>query len=68
MASPNNTTQPSEGDLQLAIHGLGGILQALNWLDDGLLDGGLTEEQIGDARKNLIVAGLAITENITERF
>jgi hypothetical protein len=65
----NRNERPSEGDLQLTIHGLQGIFWALDMLlVEKLADKIAHEQDIRDGIAGLIVAGERLTEEISSRF
>lgn len=55
-------------EAQLVIYGLSGIIEALNWIEEGWLDGFQDEHQIQNARSNLLVASRRIVDEAKARF
>lgn len=55
-----------EGECQLAIHALHGIIGALDWIDS--VEIGVTEENKRGVRASLLVAGKLITDDVRSRF
>lgn len=66
--SVHTTDRPTYLDLQIAIHGLNGILCALAWNDDDMLHGFVAERDLHDRRADLIAAGRTICESLAQRF
>lgn len=58
--------RPSESELELAIHALHGVLEALDWIDSVKI--GVSEERLNDGRANLLIAGRLITEDMRRRI
>lgn len=68
---PAAITEPERADIHdaaLALYALHGVLTALDWLDDKILDDRVYPAQIETARTRLILAGRIICERTTERF
>ncbi len=58
----------TETDKELAIYALHSIFTALEWIDDGALEGRACPYRIEEARANLVIAGKMLCDRTTARF
>lgn len=56
----------TEGEMEMAIHALHGVLEALDWIDSVQI--GVSEDRLQEGRAGLLVAGRLITEDLRRRF
>lgn len=63
--NPHATEEPY---LQLILHSLDGILEALNWLDEGWLNKCLDESHLRNTRANLMLARRILVARSIEGF
>ncbi len=70
MREPGSATgeKPDRGDLELAIHALGGILGALDHIKDGYLNDVAGAWELLNMEHALIIASRLITEHSRRRF
>lgn len=61
-------TRMEMGEAQLVIYALSGTIEALTWIDEGQLDDSLNEDQIHDARCNLLLASRRLIDEAKNRF
>lgn len=57
---------PSASEMEMAIHALHGILEALDWIDS--VEIGVSDDRLEEGRAGLLVAGRLITAGLRRRF
>jgi hypothetical protein len=62
-----SSDQPDVGDLQKAINALHGIFTVLDWIEHEHL-GAVGDDEQGEVRVELVIAGQLITEYLRRRF